>query len=132
MRQPGPLRIHAVDYRAAQDAADVRAMLDLCMFAEVSSFQEEVTVTGDAGKVEAFVPGIMPADPTGGMVRINHRDTAAIDVEFPDDSRIRYRGHHHGHGEVSQGKEPKHSDLGHRCVWLPAYQVFPYRRNRYG
>ena len=29
MRQPGPVRIHAVDYRAAQDAADVRAMLDL-------------------------------------------------------------------------------------------------------
>ena len=29
MRQPTPVRIHPVDYRAAQDAADVRAMLDL-------------------------------------------------------------------------------------------------------
>jgi GNAT superfamily N-acetyltransferase len=29
MRQPGPLRIHAVDYRAAQDTADVCALLDL-------------------------------------------------------------------------------------------------------
>ena len=29
MRQPAPVRIHPVDYRAAQDAADVRAMLDL-------------------------------------------------------------------------------------------------------
>ena len=26
---PEPVRIYAVDYRAAQDAADVRAMLDL-------------------------------------------------------------------------------------------------------
>jgi ribosomal protein S18 acetylase RimI-like enzyme len=29
MRQPEAVRIHPVDYRAAQDAADVRAMLDL-------------------------------------------------------------------------------------------------------
>lgn len=35
----------------------VRAMLDLCMFAEGSRWEQEISVTGDSGKVEAHVPG---------------------------------------------------------------------------
>jgi myo-inositol 2-dehydrogenase/D-chiro-inositol 1-dehydrogenase len=35
----------------------VRAMLDLCMFAEGSGWQEAIAVTGDLAKAEAFVPG---------------------------------------------------------------------------
>lgn len=34
-----------------------RAMLELCMFAEGSRYQEEVSVVGPKGKIEAFVPG---------------------------------------------------------------------------
>eukprot|EP00300_Choanocystis_sp_HF-7_P033164 c45459_g1_i1.p1 GENE.c45459_g1_i1~~c45459_g1_i1.p1 ORF type:complete len:409 (-),score=118.54 c45459_g1_i1:158-1384(-) len=34
----------------------VRAMLDLCMFAEASRNQEELCAVGDQGKVEAFIP----------------------------------------------------------------------------
>lgn len=34
-----------------------RAMLELCMFAEGSWFQEHISATGDAARVEAFVPG---------------------------------------------------------------------------
>jgi predicted dehydrogenase len=34
----------------------VRASLDLCMFAEGSRNQEELSVVGDTGKVEAFLP----------------------------------------------------------------------------
>ncbi|MGD9933574.1 MAG: Gfo/Idh/MocA family protein, partial [Dehalococcoidia bacterium] len=34
----------------------VRAMLDLCMFAEGSKNQEEIAATGSRGKVEAFLP----------------------------------------------------------------------------
>ncbi|MGI9434783.1 MAG: Gfo/Idh/MocA family oxidoreductase, partial [Geminicoccaceae bacterium] len=37
-------------------ANGVRAMLDLCMFAEASRDQEEITATGDRGKVECGVP----------------------------------------------------------------------------
>ena len=33
----------------------VRAMLDLCMFAEASKNEQELAVTGDEGKVEALV-----------------------------------------------------------------------------
>jgi myo-inositol 2-dehydrogenase / D-chiro-inositol 1-dehydrogenase len=34
-----------------------RALLDLCMFAEGSRYQEEISVVGPRGKVECFVPG---------------------------------------------------------------------------
>lgn len=34
-----------------------RAMLELCMFAEGSRYQEEISATGPAGKIEALVPG---------------------------------------------------------------------------
>ena len=34
----------------------VRALLDLCMFAEASRNEQEVAATGDKGKVECFVP----------------------------------------------------------------------------
>jgi predicted dehydrogenase len=37
-------------------ANGVRALLDLCMFAEGSRNQEELAATGDLGKLEAFVP----------------------------------------------------------------------------
>lgn len=35
----------------------VRAMLELCMFAEGSRYQEEISVIGPDGKIEAHVPG---------------------------------------------------------------------------
>lgn len=38
-------------------ANGMRAMLDLCMFAEAAQWQEILTATGDKGRVEAFVPG---------------------------------------------------------------------------
>ena len=34
-----------------------RAMLELCMFAEGSRYQEEISAVGPEGKIEAFVPG---------------------------------------------------------------------------
>jgi predicted dehydrogenase len=38
------------------DNGGPRMMLELCMFAEASKNQEEVSVVGDAGKLEAFAP----------------------------------------------------------------------------
>ncbi len=37
---------------------NIRASLDLCMFAEGSYFQEEIAVVGDEAKLEAFVPAV--------------------------------------------------------------------------
>ncbi len=65
-----------------------RALLDLCMFAEGSKNEQEIAVTGDRGKVEAFVPE--------GTVRIGSRDTIAPEEELVEDDRIRYPGLHHG------------------------------------
>lgn len=38
-------------------ANGARAMLELCMFAEGSRYQEEISAVGESGKIEALVPG---------------------------------------------------------------------------
>jgi hypothetical protein len=38
-------------------AHGARAMLELCMFAEGSDYQEEIAAVGPTGKIQAFVPG---------------------------------------------------------------------------
>ncbi len=38
-------------------AKGARAMLELCMFAEGSKYQEEISAVGPKGKIEALVPG---------------------------------------------------------------------------
>jgi predicted dehydrogenase len=71
-----------------------RALLDLCMFAEGSYWQEIITATGDAGRVEAYIPGparfwpggaerhseieISPREPKGPKRRPVHVDEAVL------------------------------------------------------
>ena len=68
-----------------------RAMLDLCMFAEATRYQEEISVVGDRGKAEALLPE--------GVFRLGHRGDHYVGdvVDQPvDDSHIAYDGLHHG------------------------------------
>jgi predicted dehydrogenase len=67
-----------------------RAMLDLCMFAEASRNEQEISVVGTLGKVEALV--------TDGIVRIGRRaDGIGKVTERPvHDPSIRHQGLHHG------------------------------------
>ncbi|MGH0033284.1 MAG: Gfo/Idh/MocA family protein [Myxococcota bacterium] len=66
-----------------------RAMLDLCMFAEGSRNQEEIAATGDAGKVECFIPE--------STLVIGRRIPKSVDTEHvPVDERILAAGGHHG------------------------------------
>ncbi len=44
-------------YVIADFAGGARAMLELCMFAEGSRYQEHLSAMGPAGKIEALVPG---------------------------------------------------------------------------
>ncbi|MEM1314835.1 MAG: Gfo/Idh/MocA family oxidoreductase, partial [Pseudomonadota bacterium] len=44
-------------YVVVDFAGGARAMLDLCMFAEGSEWQETVSLTGDAARIDAMVPG---------------------------------------------------------------------------
>lgn len=78
-------------------ASGVRAMLDLCMFAEVSKYQGEVSVVGARGKVEALTPGPWPFPGRGEQrLRIGDRSAGVVSEREPSDDRIRVEGEHHG------------------------------------
>ncbi|KGN50264.1 uncharacterized protein LOC101203116 [Cucumis sativus] len=67
-----------------------RGILDLCMFAEGSKNEQEISVVGDIGKGEAFVPE--------NIVRFGTRVSGRNGVETlkAEDHRIKYEGLHHG------------------------------------
>ena len=65
-----------------------RAMLDLCMFAEASRNEQELSVVGELGKVEGFVPE--------SIVRVGDRATGSVVEETVSDERIAYEGLHDG------------------------------------
>lgn len=81
-------------YVIVEFAGGARAMLDLCMFAEGSHFQEEIAATGDRGKVECLIPGparfwpggahpeaeivVSPREPKGPQRRQVHVDAKAM------------------------------------------------------
>jgi predicted dehydrogenase len=70
-------------------ANGVRALLDLCMFAEGSRNQEEVAATGDRGKLECFVPE--------SSLVIGRRNPRKIErFEIPVDPKLLAAGFHHG------------------------------------
>ncbi|XP_044487477.1 inositol 2-dehydrogenase [Mangifera indica] len=67
-----------------------RGMLDLCMFAEGSKNEQEISVVGDIGKGEAFVPESIVRYGT----RVAGRD--GVQTVKAEDNRIKYDGLHHG------------------------------------
>ncbi|HSL59350.1 MAG TPA: Gfo/Idh/MocA family oxidoreductase [Acidimicrobiales bacterium] len=83
-----------VDYDGGQ-----RALLDLCMFAEGSRWEQELTATGSEGKVEVMLPGFMeflrgrrPQLVRGGR----GPDWPVERIDVPDDDRVLEQGGHHG------------------------------------
>ena len=121
--QSDPVRIYAsaamnvnhVDERYAGSVPDIidnafvtvefengaRGMLDLCMFAEGSYWQEVISVTGPAARIDACVPG--PArftkDGAERMSQIVISDRASKTVTTEDivvDQAILQAGDHHG------------------------------------
>jgi predicted dehydrogenase len=81
----------------------VRAMLDLCMFAEGSRYQEEISVVGPAGKIECLVPGpgrFWPAhlgEPPVAQVIVSPRNPKGPHaLEVPVDPAILAAGDHNG------------------------------------
>ncbi|XP_065017270.1 uncharacterized protein LOC135643836 isoform X1 [Musa acuminata AAA Group] len=67
-----------------------RGMLDLCMFAEGSKNEQEISVVGDIGKGEAFVPESIV------HVGLRAEGRAGVKIEKAEDARIKYDGLHHG------------------------------------
>lgn len=79
----------------------IRAMLDLCMFAEGAYWQETVTVTGDRGRIDAHVPGPARFSPTGeeraSRLVISPRESKMpVSEDIHVDPAILSAGDHHG------------------------------------
>ena len=82
-------------------ANGVRAMLDLCMFAEGAYWQEEISVTGDKARIDARIPGPARFSTDGrerkSEVAVSVRATKQVKSEEVEvDERILAAGDHHG------------------------------------
>lgn len=73
-----------------------RAMLDLCMFAEASRDQEEITVTGDDGKVECGIPSSRLSIGKRGHVNRMGDILPMSSEHVPVDPKLLEIGDHHG------------------------------------
>ncbi len=67
----------------------VRAMLDLCMFAEGSKNQEEIAAVGDTGKLEVFIPD-------GDLVFSPRSPRKPVTTHVAVDDTALKAGTHHG------------------------------------
>lgn len=67
----------------------VRAMLDLCMFAEGSRNQEEIAAVGDTGKLEVFIPD-------GDIVFSPRKPRKPQTTHVAVDATALHAGSHHG------------------------------------
>ena len=80
-----------------------RAMLELCMFAEGSTYQEELSAVGPSGKIEAFVPGpgrfwpetLGPA-PVAKLVSSPRVPKGPVVHDIPVDPTLLEAGDHNG------------------------------------
>ncbi len=86
-------------YVVVEYAGGQRAMLDLCMFAEATHNQEELSVVGDRGKVEAFIPE--------HIVRIGRRGEhwiGGVETSPVRDESIGHAGLHHGSSYIEHAR----------------------------
>lgn len=84
-------------------AGGARAMLDLCMYAEGSRYQEEIAAMGPAGKIECMVPGpgrFWPShlgEPPVSQVIVSPRQPKGpLAVDIPVDPALLEAGDHNG------------------------------------
>ena len=74
-------------------ANGVRAMLDLCMFADGAEQQEEITATGDAARLDCFIPaGELVHSPRVGFMKPKRATRETIHT----DATALAAGQHHG------------------------------------
>lgn len=88
-------------YVVVDFANGVRAMIELCMFAESVPWQERVTAIGDAATIEARVPGPARFSASGeerhAELEIAYRADRRVDVQTIEvDHSILAAGDHHG------------------------------------
>ncbi len=76
----------------------VRGALDLCMFAEGGRYEQELTITGDAAKLEATVPGdtVWVGERSKAAGHTHHMGMGVREVPAPMDPRVPYPEFHEG------------------------------------
>jgi predicted dehydrogenase len=81
----------------------MRAMLELCMFAEGSRYQEEISAVGPEGKIECLVPGpgrFWPAHlgpaPVPRVIVSPRHPAGPVELEVPVDPALLQAGDHNG------------------------------------
>jgi predicted dehydrogenase len=81
----------------------LRAMLELCMFAEGSRYQEEISAVGPQGKIECLVPGpgrFWPAHlgpaPTPKVIISPRNPAGPVELDIPVDPTLLAAGDHNG------------------------------------
>jgi len=76
----------------------VRGALDLCMFADGGRYEQEITVTGDAAKLEATVPGdtVWVGERSKAAGHTHHMGMGVREVPAPMDPRVPYPEFHEG------------------------------------
>ncbi|WP_282120383.1 Gfo/Idh/MocA family protein [Ruegeria atlantica] len=84
-------------------ASGARAMLELCMFAEGSRYQEEISAVGQDAKIEALVPGPgrfwpehLGAPPVPQIIVSPRAPKGPVTKEIPVDPRLLAAGDHNG------------------------------------
>lgn len=84
-------------------ASGARAMLELCMYAEGSRYQEEISAVGAEGKIECKVPGpgrFWPAHlgdaPTAQVIVSPRSPQGPYAVDIPVDRQLLAAGDHNG------------------------------------
>ncbi|WP_375282002.1 Gfo/Idh/MocA family protein [Pseudooctadecabacter sp.] len=84
-------------------ASGARAMLELCMFAEGSQYQEEISAVGPKGKIECLVPGpgrFWPAKlgpaPVPQLIISPRAPKGPITMDIPVDPTLLEAGDHNG------------------------------------
>lgn len=102
-------------------ANGTRGMLDLCMFAEGSRWQEVISVTGDEARLDACVPGAARFSADGkakaAQIVLSHRASKAEMTETVEvDARILEAGDHYG---SSYFQHVKFRDLIHAGTGQP-------------
>jgi predicted dehydrogenase len=81
----------------------MRAMLELCMFAEGSRYQEEISAVGEKGKIECLVPGPgrfwpahLGAAPEPRVIVSPRNPAGPVELNVPVDPALLAAGDHNG------------------------------------
>ena len=78
-------------------------MLELCMFAEGATYQEEITAIGKNGKIECLIPGptrfwddSLGPQPVPKLIISPRSPRGPTEIEVPVDPLLLNAGDHHG------------------------------------